>query len=460
MRSTTIFIFFILSSLLSLGQSNSEFSKDEVLEDLKYLYESLQEAHYNLYAYITEKEFDSVYRQVRKEVTKDSLNLLEATTIFQHLISTVNNGHTEITFPGQSYGEYAYAGGTIFPLEIAFEYDKPLVRKNWSSNDSIKIGSEVLSIDGKPISEILQKIYPQISAERSYFKNTKIELYSFPRYYWQVFGRQDNYEIEIQADGIVKTYTLKSVSVIDGYEMKRTEVISAAMKLNFIGTNAYINPGGFGGNEEKYRQFIDSAFVVIKERNSKNLIVDLRNNPGGDDAFSDYLVSYFADKPFKWNSSFTLKTSAFLKEHVRQNNDTTLVYFQKILSHKDGEIYPYKFEAYQPQPIEKRYDRKVYVLVNRQSHSQSTVTAAQIQDYKFATIVGEETGDYPSLYASVFQYNLPITKISVQVSKGYLVRVNGSTKEEGVIPDIFIKDHLLDEEDEILEELLKIIDKS
>ncbi len=98
---------------------------------------------------------------------------------------------------------------------------------------------------------------------------------------------------------------------------------------------------------------------------------------------------------------------------------------------------------------------KVYVLVNRQSHSQTTVTAAQIQDYGFATIVGEETGEYPSLYASIFQFKLPNTQIPVNVSKGKIVRVNGSTVEAGVIPDIYIKDHLLDEEDEILEGLLQ-----
>ena len=99
------------------------------------------------------------------------------------------------------------------------------------------------------------------------------------------------------------------------------------------------------------------------------------------------------------------------------------------------------------------------MLVNRQSHSQSAVTAAQIQDYGFGTIVGEETGDYPSLYASIFQYALPNSGIPVNVSKGYMVRVNGSTEEQGVIPDIFIKDHLLDENDEILKGLLKKIDK-
>jgi hypothetical protein len=35
-----------------------------------------------------------------------------------------------------------------------------------------------------------------------------------------------------------------------------------------------------------------------------------------------------------------------------------------------------------------------------------------------------------------------------------MVRVNGSVEERGVIPDIFIQDHLLDDKDEILEGIL------
>ena len=157
------------------------------------------------------------------------------------------------------------------------------------------------------------------------------------------------------------------------------------------------------------------------------------------------LYAYTSDEPFKWNSEFTLKTSKFLKEHSRKHNDTTSTYFQKILAHKNGEIYNYEFDDYQPQPKQKRFNGEVYVLVNRQSHSQSAVTASQIQDYKFGTIVGEETGDFPTLYASQFQYTLPNTGIVVKVSKGQIVRVNGSKKPEGVIPDMMIRDHLLDD---------------
>ncbi len=454
MKSVYFIALFYLLSFSSFAQSPSKFSKQEVLEDIDYLYESLKDAHYNLYAYTSKETFDSAYLAIKNSVQKDSLDLLETSSLFQKFAAFAQNGHTGISFPIQSYREYVYVSGTLFPLEIAFEDNKPLIRKNWSNNENIKIGSEILSINGKSMKEILAKIYPQISAERPYFKNVKIELFTFPRFYWQMFGQADNFEIEVKENEKTQKYILKSIKAIDDYEMKRNDIITPSRELKFIDNTAYLHSGNFSGDEKLYQSFIDSAFVEIKQQKSKNLIIDLRNHGGGDDSFGDYLVSYFADKPFKWNSQFTLKTSKFVKEHARKNYDTTNVFWQKALAHKDGEVYSYEFENYQPQPKKKRFKGKVYVLINRQSHSQSAVTAAQIQDYKFGTIVGEETGDFPSLYASILQYSLPNTKISIDVSKGYIVRINGSKKEEGVVPDIFIKDYLLDDDDEILEGLL------
>jgi Peptidase family S41 len=453
----TILVIACSGQVLLGQQSTTAFGQEEIRKDLAFLYSSLQNAHYNSYAYTTEEAFKNNYEAVKNSITKDSLTPLEATTLFQKVISALNNGHTEIDFPGASYGNYAHSGGTVFPLEIAFEDSKSLVRKNFSGNPDIKIGSEIISINGLSMEAILQKIYPQVSAERQYFKNAKIEMYSFPRYYWQVFGKQDTFKIEVLSNGIVKTYTLDAIPLIEGYEMKRNEVLNAKMELQFYETAAYLNPGNFGGDLERYQKFIDTSFTEIRKRQTKNLIIDLRNNAGGDNSFSDYLVSFIADKPFKWHSRFTLKTSRFLKEHTRKNSDTTKPYFKEILEHKNGEIYAPEIAPYEPQEKSKRFVGNVYVLVNRQSHSQSAVTAAQIQDYNFGTIVGEETGDYPSLYASQFHYTLPHTGIAVKVSKGHIVRVNGSEKEEGVIPDIFIKDHLLDEEDEIVKGLLKLL---
>ena len=455
MKVRYLLVLTILFSLTVFGQK--KLSNKEVNEDLDYLRKSLEEAHYNLYAYITKEAFNQNFEKVKSSITKDSLSILETTSLFQSVISKANNGHTEIWFPGSSYGEYAYAGGTLFPLELAFEDHKVLVRKNLSGNTEIEIGSELLSINNQPIDKILDRIYPLVSAERLYFKHAKIELFSFPRLYWQVFGEVNDFEVQIRQNGQIQEFKLNSVSVIEGFEMKRNEIFSDIRELKFLDQAAYLKPGNFGGVKMKYERFIDSAFVEINKNNLPNLIIDLRNNLGGNDSYSDFLVSYIANQPFRWCSEFTLKTSTILKNHVKENYDITNPFWKSVLDHEDGSIYPYDFGTYNPQPEDKRYTGNIYVLVNRQSHSQSAVTASQIQDYKFATVVGEETGDFPSLYASQYSYNLPNSGIEVKISKGYIVRVNGSKKAEGVIPDIYIKDHLIDENDEILDGLLKRI---
>ncbi|THD67335.1 peptidase S41 [Robertkochia marina] len=455
MRSFLFSFIFFFTACCAFSQSErTTFSKAEVLADLDYLYTSLQDAHYNVYAYISENEFRSAYEKVKTSITKDSLSTLEVINRFQPLTSAIKNGHTAIEFPIPQYLAYINAGGTLFPLEIAFENNTTLVRRNWSTNETIEPGAEVISINDIPVNKILEQIYPHIAAERPYFKQAKLELFTFPRYYWQVFGEAPEFEVTLKSNGELKKHKIAAITALEGYEMKRPDIFYGKRELSFLNDIPYLIPGNFSGKIEEYQKFIDSAFSVIKRKNSKKLIIDLRNNGGGEDSFSDYLVSYIADKPFNWTSKFTLKTSQFLKEDIIKNKDTTDVYWQEALNRKNGEVYEYEFDKYLPQPKEKRFQGDVYLLVNRQSHSQSAVTAAQIQDYGFATIVGEETGEYPSLYASRYGYQLPKTGIHVNVSKGRIIRINGSTSEKGVIPDIRIKDYLLDEKDEVLDGLL------
>ena len=238
-----VFLFLIFSQYSRAQQFEKKFGRNEIIEDLEYLNNSLKDAHYNLYAYTSEKDFIENYQNIKQSIVKDSVTLLQATTTFQKVISVVNNGHTEIDFPGASYRTYAYSGGTLFPLEIAFENNKSLIRKNFSDNPDITIGSEIISINGILMKDILSQIYPQVSAERTYFKNAKIEMISFPRLYWQVFGKQDNFQIKIRSNGTIKKYSIKAVNLIEGYEMKRMEVLNSKMELTFFDKSAYLNPG-------------------------------------------------------------------------------------------------------------------------------------------------------------------------------------------------------------------------
>jgi hypothetical protein len=439
-------------------------SAKDVELDFAYLYESLQRTHYNLFAFRSKKDYDSLYHAKSREIAGDSLSLLQTVTFFQSLVSYSNTGHCEIDFPAQSYIQYAYTGGTVFPLELAFEDGKVYVRKNMSSDSSLKEGIEVLTIDHVPVNEFQKRFYEVISAENEYSRNAKLEFWSFPRLYYQIYGSKSEWRIQIRlGSGGVESKVVSAVSVIE-YESRRGgEVVSPRRDFKYFGKTAYLSPGSFGGTddggESAFKRFIDSAFLQLRLHATRTLVIDLRNHPGGHNVYSDFLISYFARRPFKWHSGFALKTSEILKRQTRLQADTTDGYSRAILSNGDGAIFSYDFGAQHPAPASKRFHGKVYVLVNRQTYSMAAVAAALIQDYKFGTIVGEETGDPPTLYASQFSYTLPRTGIVVEVPKGYIIRPNGDRSFGLLKPDILIKDHLLDGVDEGLTGILRKIDR-
>lgn len=439
--------------------AQTHFAREAVIQDLDYLKNSLEKTHFNLYAFTSKEEFDNHYKAIRASVLQDSISEKEVIALLQQVMAKANTGHAEVNFPVVAYRTYAGDNGLIFPIEVAIEDGRALIRKNFSSDQELTIGLELLAVDGVPIQDLLERIYPHLSAETTYFKNAKVEFLSFPRLYWQVFGPKATFDITINKNGKSVTVTIDAVDLIEGYEMKRTNISNTERFYKFYQNTAYLKPGNFSGDETVFKSFIDSAFAEIKTQKSDKLILDLRNNQGGHNAFSDYMVSYFATTPFKWHSKFMLKSSSILKEQTRLNSDTTDQYFKEILERADDEVYEYRYDAYLPQDISKQFRGAVYVLINRHSYSMAAVTAAMIQDYKFGKLVGEETGDHPSLHASQFQYPLPNTGIPVKVPKGYMIRPNGQETKRGVIPDIFIKDHLVDEEDEILKGLLSRLEE-
>ncbi|WP_347220140.1 S41 family peptidase [Chryseobacterium sp.] len=452
----TIFFFALLTG--QIGISGQKLSKKDVEDDLAYLYHSLQEAHYNLYAYKNKSSYDSLYQSLKSEI-KDSMSMLETISTYQNLVSFADTGHCEIDFPAGSYIEYAKTGGTVFPIELAFENKKTFIRKNFSTNHQVGNGDQLISIDGIPIDDVLKEISPLISAERLYFKHSKIEFWSFPRLWFQKYGEKESWNLKIQTkNNLIINTQVRAITVMEYEEKRNGEIVDPKKSLKFYKNTAYLNPGSLSSPTSDqlnlFKKYIDSSFEKIKEKQSFNLIIDLRNNPGGDNDCSDYLISYFAKKPFKWYSKFSVKTSKILKEHTRKVTDTTNSFSQTILNGRDGDILPIEFPFYVPVQKSKKFRGKVFILINRQTYSMAAVSAALIQDYKFGTLVGEETGDTPTLYASQFSFHLPKTKIEVKIPKGYIIRPNGSTLLKGTVPNILIYDHLLDEKDEILNELL------
>jgi C-terminal processing protease CtpA/Prc len=453
------------------NSQRTKFSGEEVKKDFSYLYATLEQSHYNLFVNTDKKKFDKIYQEIYRNIN-DSLTLLEITRLFQPFIALSKLAHCNINFPFNLYFESNnQTNAKLFPVVISVINKKAIVTGNFSTDSSIQVGAELLAIDNQPISVRLNKIYNFLSGESDEMKNTLIDLLSFPRIFWWQSGNKNEFEITYKRNDGVKKASIVGLKAAEFEKSlgKQKPVFNTNREFKILDNNvAYLRPGIFLNNEssgntseqntfrnKEFISFIDAAFLKIYNAKSKNLIIDLRGNPGGDNSFSDPMIAYFATQPFWFCSEFNVKTSYITKQFWKDVTDSSLQELRnQILTRKDGDVFKVDFNKYPPRNDSLHYNGKVYILVDRYSYSNSVSVAAIVQDYHFGIIVGEPTADVASSYGAVHEISLPNTKIGVGYPKAFIVRPNGDKLLRGVSPDIKVSDNIYTDKDEILDTVL------
>ena len=244
----------------------------------------------------------------------------------------------------------------------------------------------------------------------------------------------------------------------------------ADREFRFIEEVAYLRPGVFynisSGTDsvskyeihkrDNFNAFIDSAFIEISKRNTQDLIIDIRGNDGGSDAFSNYLMAYFADKPFKIASKISMKTSQVTKDYWKDFEDHEASEMkEQIMTLENGTYFDLDIKVTKPRNDSLHYKGKVYLLIDRFSFSMAAAVASIFQDYSFGVIIGEETAQCPSSCTSMHDFLLPNTKIKTHYPKAFGIRPNGDTTSHGVIPDFVVKQDINSDDDQVLEYTLE-----
>ena len=477
-RKCTIVLLGLLFSLHSLVQAQTKFSAQSVKEDLKFLYETLDKSHFNLYANTPKEIFDKEYYRCMNSI-RDSMTMLQIDRLFLQFVALSHEGHCSIDLPFDSYGPFLQNGGTLFPLNIYFKNDRVFVLDNFSSDSSIIAGDEIVSINRKPIKEVMENIYRYLPGDNDYFKNATIEAISFPRVLWIVNDEIKNFETGLKKqNGKQISINISSIPgyMFEGFMAKKKPLpfSNQSRDFHYIDTVAYLCPGQFyngpkfgGGpikinsdllDNREFIHYLDSCFTFIHNKHTSNLIIDLRGNPGGASTFSNPMVAFFSTEPFGGASKFSMRTSEISKNFWKGVNDTSeiAVVKKEILSRENGvrfEIETSKYN-YQPRTDSLKFKGKVYVLINRFSSSQAIEVPAMIKRYKFATLVGEKTA--PLTDANARQFKLPNTQLNVTFPEAIY---GDSSMTNGVIPDYLINDDILTEKDEILDYTLNLIKK-
>jgi hypothetical protein len=450
-RQTLLTIFFLASSVKPnlFGQIvDRKFSTSELQSDFKILRSRYENNLANLYLYTSKQQLDklldSLYINIRP------MTELEFYSYITPLSSVVKDGHSNIFISEQSTEKHNKQS-RFFPFDIYWTDNKMFITKNLSTDTTIQIGTEILSINGISSHEVMDYLLTRQVRDGNNEQYALWILNNYFRTYFSFhFGHPDKYSLSIKTpDKTEKNVIVTGLSkqTISFNKASRYLQVSNDASTNFridsVKNVAVFKISTWDNNNLKRE--IDFVFLQLQQKKIENLILDLRDNQGGNFSPAIYLLSYLLNHPFQY---FTELKS------VKKNTDTS-----QVLKSRKAKI------LMMHQPKKNPYKGKVYVLINGGCFSNTSSFCSRLELYNRAVFIGEETGGNKVVFCGVFGSKdnivLPNTKIICDNSN-YRLTVSDIKENtgHGVIPTYTITPAITDilqQKDDVLNATFDLI---
>lgn len=394
-------VIFSLGSVFSRAQSDLHYfqkiPRALLQQDFQLLRDTLQKSHPGLYRYRTKTEMghllDSCYEHI-----PDSETVLQFYIRVAYVIAAIGDGHTNCNPPRQTLREFIN-GEKFFPAQLIFIHSRSYI---YCCNQNPEIrGAELLSLNGRPMREVLERIYGYVQSDGFIASHKDTELPDgFNFLYYLIFGASDKFEIGYQLPGgTAQTATLHADPFID---MRCSPPALFARPDKYLGL--HFETGGiavltiktfFDGflqqTHENFAGFLDSAFAEIKKKGVKKLLIDIRRNQGGNDNNGELLYAYLTAKPFQYYLSQETTTGKFSeKGHPNLARQA---------------------------PREDNYAGKVFVLADGRSFSASAEFSSIVKSNKRGKFIGEMCGGgyYGNTSGDEVHVILPNTQLDIRL---------------------------------------------
>jgi hypothetical protein len=227
-----------------------------------------------------------------------------------------------------------------------------------------------------------------------------------------------------------------------------------------------------------FKDYLKLMFDSLQKQGIGNLIIDLRNNPGGSSLLCNQLLYYLTDmedvKDFSkmyYMSDFnkqlkTKENSNFIKTYIAKNNSQPA----------NGKLYPSGFfncdsllfekiensnSPYYIPENRKVFNGKVIILANYNTSSAAALFTTLLQDNSIALVIGTSVGNNPIGATELHPYKLPNSKATGSVASSYLLRPQPN-KGRIFIPDYWIEnrvDDMIKGKDKYLDKAMELMKK-
>lgn len=353
------------------------------IEDIDYLKETLSIKHTNLFFSISKEEFEKRVLELKAKINQ--LDYDEMKVEISRLIAMIKDAHTAIAFPVEKYLPlkfYCFADG-VYIIRVSKGYEKLLYKK-------------VIAIEDLPIDQVMEDLSKIISHENKYFLKAQVTKYlQAADVLYGLLICDDKNKIKITVENeIIEVTTLKhkEINYIENNKVPLyAEKPSENYWFKYINDDEllYIKYNSCREDNISLEDKIGKSINFIEKNNITKIIIDLRNNLGGDSTLLAPLVEY-------------LKKN----ENIIKNGDLN-------------------------------------VIIGRETFSSGLLNAYELKSECNAILIGEPTGGKPNCYGEILRFNLPNSKFNVSYSTKYF-KLMEDDKIDALYPDKIVEETIAD----------------
>jgi len=415
---------------------------DKLKKDLDFLFKTIEEVHPNMYAYVSQEKFKPLKEQLYERISSP-MKPLDFYKAVAPVVASLRNGHTFLQPPFEFFQNYAKAGGKYFPIEIQINEESVILIK-YQGPYALPLGAEVLTFDGISAFEFLRKAARYMPSEGKTYNLAMIQRQSMlPIYLWLEKSNAKLLDLQLKTtDGRIEQFHLKALGYEElvNYQKSSPNKSEATFKNNNTPyTYRYIPDYNVGliefnsfNNRKSFLEFLQSTFGKIRDQNIRELIIDIRKNPGGNSTLGDDLLKYLTSKPFSQFEKVDIKISEQL---LKEQPGIKKMFPESAM----GSIVSVDTDLKLPEENHLRFGGKIFVLTGPESASSSVSFASVVKHFGIGTLIGSETIDTPVSYGDCIKGILPNTELSFSVAAKRFVDAGGKENGRGIIPDYEVK---------------------
>jgi len=439
----TILISTLLFVCPSLAQTsidiNRKLTSGQLIEDVNFYVQTIEETHINPYAHISQKEWRAQADSIKSRIAaQGAMTQHEFWLLFTPLVSAIQDKHTLVMEP-----RFFIANNPTKYLPVRTIYvDGNIVVTSSVADVKITKGAVITSINGIESDEVIRRL------SKYRFGVGRERISDVGEWLWigaaEVLGRPDSFALSF-SDGTKADVKGLTVSEIINREkaisVNPPKTSDLPLELKLLDNNvAYLKASTFDHDLEKYKALLRDVFTRIKSAGVRSLIVDVRENDGGYSKLGDALIDMFSARPQK-RFRMKWKKSAQYVERMKSQNDPIPDYYQALTP---GQVYTSNPEIVKPGENPLRFNGQVYVLSGRKTFSSGLMFLGVVKDNKLATVIGEETNQPGCSAGESYPFNLPNSRLRVMSSTKYWIPPGGCNGTRGVVPDVSVKQGLED----------------